>query len=522
MRALLLLSALLVLLLPQPSRAGTGSDPFGLLSLPNEYRTKRSTVQKYIQPLETLELANISGAGCLKHFWLTFNNAPETTELGLSLILRIYVDGSEMPSVEMPAAVFFAQFHGLAPGYINGPFMQVTDQGGFNSYFPIPFSDGLRMTLENETEGGWDIYFQGDYHQYESLEEPLRFHAVWRRENPGDVYGLPYHVGRAKGRGYIAAMALGMRVTDRTDAWYHCGGESIIIDAGTESPILIGGIGGEDFFGTAYGMETFSNGPVGSAYYLDWTHEEDREPHVIFSAHRFFHPDHLRFEESFWFDFGARRNDITSVLYWYQDSLAEPFARPLPPEDRAADAQVPRGKHDVALVGERTWDVVGPFPAETREEFEREEFPETSLDFEQRAPANFGDYGFAVSQGYPQEFTKWTRGVSSFFHMVDLRPYNRHKMPSNFAMPRNASAYARTVLEEPGARTARFRVGHDDWLRLWINGELVYDGEKRAEFGTTEIEVELSAGENVVLVKSAVHENFNMRMWMFQFREVDR
>ena len=51
---------------------------------------------------ETFTLANIEGPGIIKHFWLT-----EASEKNRSLILRIYWDDSDTPSVECPLGDFF-------------------------------------------------------------------------------------------------------------------------------------------------------------------------------------------------------------------------------------------------------------------------------------------------------------------------------------------------------------------------------------------------------------------------------
>lgn len=51
---------------------------------------------------ETAVLADISGQGAVKHFWIT-DSAPA----GRLLILRIYFDGQEHPAVEVPLSDFF-------------------------------------------------------------------------------------------------------------------------------------------------------------------------------------------------------------------------------------------------------------------------------------------------------------------------------------------------------------------------------------------------------------------------------
>ena len=52
---------------------------------------------------ETFELAKVDGSGVVTHIWCTDN-----ADMNRQLILRIYWDGNDFPSVEVPACDFFA------------------------------------------------------------------------------------------------------------------------------------------------------------------------------------------------------------------------------------------------------------------------------------------------------------------------------------------------------------------------------------------------------------------------------
>lgn len=381
---------LCVVLLPALSLAAPVQDcPFGQLQLPRDYRSGRTTFQHWIDARTTVTLGEMSGAGCLRHIWMTFNGASDSTELGLHLVLRIYTDGKQHPDVEVPVSAFFCQFHGLKPGPIDSPFLQVTARGGLNSYFPMPYSDGMKITLENPTERSFDIYWQGDHQSYPegTMNESRRFRAVYRRVNPASAYADPFIIGHGTKRGFLAGASMGMQVFDRSDAWYHNGGDLILLDGRTGSPAVLGGIGGEDFFGNAYGMEAFSNGPIGAPYYieaddapkfLDFGQEGDEvdadradaEPYLVFAAYRFYERDPVVFRSDFSIRFGAYENDIATVLYWYEEGNDPlPFHLP-PPANRLPGARVDPGVYDRAPAAVRRWNVCGPFPAETRAEFE--------------------------------------------------------------------------------------------------------------------------------------------------------
>ena len=56
------------------------------------------------QPGETRVLADLAGPGCIKHIWLTILSMEE--HYARKLLLRLYWDGEEEPSVETPIGDF--------------------------------------------------------------------------------------------------------------------------------------------------------------------------------------------------------------------------------------------------------------------------------------------------------------------------------------------------------------------------------------------------------------------------------
>ncbi len=105
-----------------------------------------------IPPGETLELAEIPGAGCIRHIYFTPIGAEHFLR---DLVLRMYWDGETDPSVEVPFGDFFGLGHGR-PRFFQSlmicvnPGTGVVGTFGFNSYFPMPFAEGARLTLTNE------------------------------------------------------------------------------------------------------------------------------------------------------------------------------------------------------------------------------------------------------------------------------------------------------------------------------------------------------------------------------------
>ena len=136
---------------------------------------------------ETAVLAEMKGAGCVKHIWVTTRSSDE--HYLRKLVLRMYWDGEEEPSVEVPIGDFFGIGHAMTHNYVSAPLQMSPEDGkGFNCWWPMPYSDGARITLENQ--GDMEVasfYYYVDYEEYDKLEPGMgRFHATWNRQNPTD------------------------------------------------------------------------------------------------------------------------------------------------------------------------------------------------------------------------------------------------------------------------------------------------------------------------------------------------
>ena len=64
---------------------------------------------KAIKPGETAVLADIKGAGVINHIWITMSPGPRQLSRN-DIILRMYWDGSDEPSVVSPIGPFFPFF----------------------------------------------------------------------------------------------------------------------------------------------------------------------------------------------------------------------------------------------------------------------------------------------------------------------------------------------------------------------------------------------------------------------------
>jgi len=282
-----------------------------------------------LQPGETRTMAEIEGAGAITHIWITIAS---TDEKHLKhYVLRMYWDGEEAPSVETPLGDFFGLGHGRYYQYASLPIQIGTDKG-LNCFWRMPFGDGARITVTNEGPvEGEAFYYYVDYQQYESLPKDTgRFHAQYRQAFPCPP-GENYVFVEAKGRGHFVGCNLSIH--NRAAGWWGEGDDMIYID-GAEEPQLHG-TGSEDYFcgAWAYG-EPFSNLYFGCPL-IEGGHVQN----ALWNVYRYHIEDPIPFTESIAVTIehghaNNRKDDFSSVAYWYQTEPHVPFP-PLPkPEDR--------------------------------------------------------------------------------------------------------------------------------------------------------------------------------------------
>lgn len=146
-------------------------------------------------------LGQVEGAGCIKHIWCTFMCSAKYSLR--NAILRMYWDGEpeDKPSVEVPLGDFFGMGHAKHKSFVSLPLQMSPRNGkGFNCWWPMPFSNGFKITLENDNPKKFRLYYYIDYEIYEdgfeNEKDYGRFHAQWRRENPPIVKKRSVSSGR--------------------------------------------------------------------------------------------------------------------------------------------------------------------------------------------------------------------------------------------------------------------------------------------------------------------------------------
>ncbi len=277
----------------------------------------------------TTTLAEIEGPGIIQHIWITADPASYR-----SCILRIYWDGEESPSVEVPLGDFFCNGHAKRCNVLALP-INVNPSGGFNSYWPMPFRRSAKITIQNERwEDIGGFFYQVTYALTAVPAEAAYFHAQWRRSMTSRE--CPEHVilDGVKGKGQYVGTYLAW--CQLSDGWWGEGEVKFYIDGDDPYPTICG-TGTEDYVGGAWCFgETYSGPFLGYPFH-------EREPGRIpkHGLYRFHVMDPIRFDQDlrvtiqalgWWPDakYQPLTDDIASVAYWYQVGPHAPFP-PVPP-----------------------------------------------------------------------------------------------------------------------------------------------------------------------------------------------
>lgn len=92
--------------------AGTAKQAAAVaLNLPPKFRADRTLDSFSPAANQRYVLADLEGPGCIRHIWTATNRAQLMSNR--RMILRIYWDDEERPSVEAPLGDFFGVCHGL-------------------------------------------------------------------------------------------------------------------------------------------------------------------------------------------------------------------------------------------------------------------------------------------------------------------------------------------------------------------------------------------------------------------------
>lgn len=313
---------------------------------------------------QKVALAEMQGAGIVKHIWITIASGDEL--IRRNLVLRMFWDGSEHPSVQCPIGDFFGQGWGMKYNFVSLPLAAAPRDGNaLVCYFPMPYGNGARIEVENQgPEDVRSFYYYIDYEEHASMpDDQARFFASYRQEltkpesyedndveaewellapyakNPSDVNN--YLFCECEGTGHF--VGLNLYIGNPGPIWYGEGDDMFLVD-GEPWPGSAHGTGTEDYFNMSWCPDEHYLHPYFGAARVPGTHNTSPRFGWIGRTHcyRFHLEDPIRFKKSLRasIEHGHANSltlDLASVAYWYQTMPAKPLP-PLP----SAEQRIPR------------------------------------------------------------------------------------------------------------------------------------------------------------------------------------
>jgi len=334
--------ALVTVLLPAGLAAGAPGNPLeGLYQLKAGEAMRASSCDanwrngngdaRPIAPGATLTVAELAGPGVINHIW----NTIAANERGYAklLVLRMYWDGEEKPSVETPIGDFFGIGHGMDVPFESLPVTVTSDGRGRNCYWPMPFRKSARITVTNEgSKPIGAFYYYVDWQKVPRLpRKTAHFHAMYRQEFP-TVMGRNYLIADIEGRGHYVGTVQSVR--QHLASWWGEGDDFFFID-GEQEPSLRG-TGSEDYFCDGWGFREMSTPYYGAPLVQPY------EPYNCCSVYRWHLTDPILFDKSLRVEiehkgvtfnedgsiksgFEEREDDFATVAFWYQTEPHKPY-----------------------------------------------------------------------------------------------------------------------------------------------------------------------------------------------------
>lgn len=211
----------------------------------------------------TVTLMRAEGSGVVRRIWMTLSDrSPKMLRM---LTLNMYWDDADTPAVSCPLGDFFGFALSQMTAYESALFSSPEGRS-FNCFIPMPFYEGARITLTNESDVRLDRLFYDVDFTLEPLEpgKALYFHVYWHRESPTELTKDYVLLPTVKGHGRFLGTAIGVLSGPAyRHTWFGEGEVKMYLDGDDEYPTLAG-TGIEDYIGTAWGQGVYAHSTQGS------------------------------------------------------------------------------------------------------------------------------------------------------------------------------------------------------------------------------------------------------------------
>lgn len=285
-----------------------------------------------INAKELVTIAEMDGPAIIKSIFLTSDKDSFS-----DLIIRIYWDFEDCPSVESPVGAFFCMGHAGYSHEVYSMPIVVAPYRGLNSYFEMPFKKHCKITIENIGDTSTEILaYKVLYHEQEFSfidQEVGYFHAQYNESTTSvenAVYTILDHV---QGKGVYIGTYIAW--TNLNNNWWGEGEVKFYLDDDREYPTIADN-GTEDYFGGAwnfggYGICKNSDEKIFNSSFIGLPFvKKINEDKKLISMYRFHIPDPIGFKKNIkvtvqtlgWEDDFSKYRKISehlaSVAYWYQ------------------------------------------------------------------------------------------------------------------------------------------------------------------------------------------------------------
>ena len=292
-------------------------------------KTKQKAID--VKPGERKILAEHNQPGIITRFWMTCagwfwehwdvskEKYPDQKILK-QLILRIYYDGNDYPSIEAPIGDFFGiglcEYKHYTSKYLG------MSSGGFYCYLPMPFNK-IKIEIENLHDTRESaVFLNANFTKLKQLpKDSGRLHCLYNQgTNPGTA---PMLILKAAGRGHFVGCCISMQSFLPNYLGYLEAPEYVYIDTNDRSVATIVGTGLEDYFnGGWYFRDGEFYAPLHGVPLKDALRS-------MISMYRFHESDCIGFNKSLEMEFtnprppqATQEFKFSSTAYWYQQNAS--------------------------------------------------------------------------------------------------------------------------------------------------------------------------------------------------------
>ena len=268
-------------------------------------------------------LADLTGPGKVTYFYITDDSVGKWYP---GLVLKVFWDASQDPSVCVPLADFFGAVGGRTVD-CQSALMQI-NHACFMCYFPMPFAKRARFVLANDGDQDYSrkVAYGVDYERSAAhAREKSRLHCEWRRSNP--VANGLHTILEARGRGHYAGSILQV-VSKSPKIWFGEGDTIFHLDGTTSGHTP----GTEDEYGSCW---EDANWRTFASLYCGHPMNENG----VNRMYRWYVANPVRFQKSLKVEIQNQHDngtptspqdadDYISVAFWYQEGAHPVIALP--------------------------------------------------------------------------------------------------------------------------------------------------------------------------------------------------